>query len=102
MFTRFERNQNIAYHIHITFDTCNSRHHDDDTRGNGRWQILEELDDFQRKVEESEDSDPTSNEFFSQDLEQLLTRLDIFQQKLEQADEADVHSLQHLLVEFHH
>jgi TolA-binding protein len=65
-------------------------------------QILDELDKFQRKVEESEDNNPAANESLSLDLERLLSRLDTFQKKLEQADEQDMQSLQGLLSQLHH
>lgn len=65
-------------------------------------QILDQLDDFQRKVEASDDNNPAATESLSQDLERLLSRLDIFQQKLEQADEQDMQSLQGLLSQLRH
>jgi hypothetical protein len=60
--------------------------------------LLEELDEFQRKVEEGDES-PASNKKLGRDLERLLRWLDIFQQKLEEADEDDMFGLQELLTE---
>jgi hypothetical protein len=60
--------------------------------------LLEELDEFQRKVEEADES-PASNEKLGRDLERLLRWLDVFQQKLEEADEDDMFGLQELLTE---
>ena len=60
--------------------------------------LLDQLDSFQRTVEESSD-DPSTNKNLGELLEKLLSDLDTFQIKLEQADECDMLVLQGLLAE---
>lgn len=60
--------------------------------------VLSELDDFQLKVDASDNSDQ-ANANLEQDLQKLLRNLDDFQKKIQEADEEDVGALTGMLGE---